>query len=103
MLQSLTLKITESKRVVSKAIVNGRPGQHSRGGGSTPRGSTKSRSPSEPLGRQSGPGAQLGGAKGRWLKSKQSDMPFDLPSRSLSGGRLNVFWQNRTRLTCEFS
>src|SRR5215472_8493371 len=44
-----------------------------------------------------------GGGSGRCVRSKQSDMAFELPSRSFNAGKLKVFWQKRTRLTCEFS
>jgi acetyl-CoA acetyltransferase len=44
-----------------------------------------------------------GGGSGRWVKSKQSDIAFEPPSRSVNAGRLKIFWQKRTRLTCEFS
>jgi len=30
------------------------------------------------------------------------DMAFEVPSRSFNAGGLKVFWQKRTRLTCEF-
>jgi hypothetical protein len=30
-------------------------------------------------------------------------MAFEVPSRSFNAGKLKVFWQKRTKLTCEFS
>src|SRR5215472_11253459 len=44
-----------------------------------------------------------GGGSGRCVRSKQSDIALEPPSRSFKAGKLKIFWQKRTRLTCEFS
>jgi len=37
------------------------------------------------------------------VKSTQSDIAFELPSRAFNAGKLKTFWQKRTSLTCELS